>query len=157
VQHEHGRAARLACVRHTAARRPAGGAAPVPAAAQARRFCAEHSIAVTGFSPLGAGSYVSLNMATEEQSALADPTVVRLAAAKGVSPARFVLQWAVQRGISVLPKSTHTDRLRENLDVGEFELSSDEMDAMAALDKNMRFNDPGVFCLGMGAFCPIYD
>ena len=38
-----------------------------------------------------------------------------------------------------------------------FELSGEEMEAMAQLDKHRRFNDPGVFCLGMGAFCPIYD
>jgi len=121
------------------------------------RFCAEHGIAVTGFSPLGAGSYVELNMATTDDSALAHPLVVRMAQAKSVSPAQILLRWALQRGISVVPKSSRLDRLAQNLDVEGFSLSEEEMGVMATLDEGRRYNDPGVFCLGMGAFCPIYD
>ena len=123
------------------------------------RYCAEQGIAVTGFSPLGAGSYVELSMATAADSALADPTVEKLAAAKGVSPAQLVLRWALQRGISVVPKSTQPARLAQNLAVAAAvpALSEAEMAEMAALDRHRRFNDPGDFCEGMGVFCPIYD
>jgi len=124
---------------------------------QLLKFARQHGIAVTGFSPLGAGSYVELDMARPAESALQDPAVLELAAAHGVSPAQLVLRWAVQRGTSVVPKSTQAERLEENLQLGGFSLSEEEMAKMAALDKHKRFNDPGVFCEGMGVFCPIYD
>ena len=66
-------------------------------------------------------------------------------------------RWALQRGLSVIPKSSKAERLAQNLDVGGLELSGDEMTEMESLDRNHRYNDPGVFCLGMGVFCPIYD
>ena len=76
--------------------------------------------AVTGFSPLGAGSYVELSMATPQESALSDATVVDLAKGKGVSPAQIILKWALQRDISVVPKSTKLERLEQNLALDEF-------------------------------------
>ena len=121
------------------------------------RFAEENGIQVTGFSPLGAGSYVELDMAATSDSALRDPIVAQIAETKGVSPAQLILKWALQRGISVIPKSSKADRLEENLKLEGFELSDAEMAQMATLDRARRFNDPGVFCLGMGVFCPIYD
>ena len=121
------------------------------------RYCAEQGIAVTGFSPLGAGSYVELDMAKAQDSALSNPLVVGLAQAHGVSAAQVLLRWAVQRGISAIPKSTKAERQKENLELDGFELSDEEMAQLATLDEGRRYNDPGVFCLGMGAFCPIYD
>ena len=59
------------------------------------RYCREKEIFVTGFSPLGAGSYVELNMATSEQSALLEPVVKSIADAKGVSPAQVILKWGL--------------------------------------------------------------
>ena len=96
-------------------------------------------------------------MATPADSALAHPAVAAVAAAHGVSAAQAILRWALQRGCSVLPKSSNPERLRQNLALDGFELSEAEMEAIGALDQRRRFNDPGVFCLGMGAFCPIFD
>lgn len=115
------------------------------------------TLQVTGFSPLGSSSYVELGMATPTDSALTDPTIVSLADAKGVSPAQLILKWGLQRGLSIIPKSTKPERLAQNLDLEGVELSDDDMKTMAALDKGRRFNDPGDFCQGMGAFVPIYD
>ena len=124
---------------------------------QLLRYCADEGIAVTGFSPLGAGSYVELGMSTMEDSALSNPSVAAIAEAKGVTPAQLMLRWALQRGTSVVPKSTKMERLVENLSLDGFTLSADEMEQLARLDQRRRYNDPGVFCVGMGAFCPIYD
>ncbi len=63
----------------------------------------------------------------------------------------------MQRGVAVIPKSSKAERLAENLDVHSFELAPAEMDELAGIDKHKRFNDPGVFCEGMGAFVPIFD
>ena len=122
------------------------------------RFCREASIAVTGFSPLGAPSYVSLGMATAAESVLDHPVVRGIAAAIGRTPAQVVLRWGMQRGTSVIPKTSRPERLRENLAASEFTLSAEQMQAIAALDRGRRFNDPGDFCeRAFGAFFPIYE
>jgi len=121
------------------------------------RFAREAGIVVTGFSPLGSSSYVELSMATPADSVL-DQEIVRYLAVKHKrSAAQIVLRWAVQRGTSIVPKSSKLERLRENVALFEFELSADDMEALATLERGRRFNDPGVFCESMGVFCPIFD
>jgi D-xylose reductase len=122
------------------------------------RFCVEKGIAVTAFSPLGAASYYSLGMAGEGDSALEQPVVQETARQHGKTPAQVLLRWGVQRGTSVIPKTTRSERLRENLDIFDFELSAEEMSAISALNRNRRFNDPGVFCeKAFNTFFPIYE
>jgi D-xylose reductase len=122
------------------------------------RFCKEQNIVVTAFSPLGAASYVSLGMARTDESAL-EQEVVRAAARRhGKTPAQILLRWGVQRGTAVVPKTTRPERLRENHAIFDFELSADEMTTISALDRNRRFNDPGVFGeKAFNTFLPIYD
>ena len=120
-------------------------------------YCQRVGVALTGFSPLGAGSYVSLDMATAEESVLKHPAIAAIAARRERSPAQVVLRWATQRGYSVVPKSVNPDRMRQNLSVFDFELTPEEMAQISGLDKNRRYNDPGVFCVGMGCdIVPIY-
>jgi D-xylose reductase len=122
------------------------------------RYCREEGIAVTGFSPLGAASYVPIGMADAQESALEEPVVQEIAARHRKSAAQVVLRWAVQRGTSVVPKTTRPERLRENLSIFDFELSAAEMAAVADLNRNRRFNDPGVFCeKAFNTFFPIYE
>jgi 2,5-diketo-D-gluconate reductase A len=63
-----------------------------------------------------------------------DPTLSDIAAAHGKSVAQVVLRWLTQRDVVVIPKSVRPERLRENLDVFDFELTDDEMARIAALD-----------------------
>jgi D-xylose reductase len=122
------------------------------------RFCHEAGIAVTGFSPLGALSYLSLGMAKSEESVLEQAAVRAAARRHGKTPAQVVLRWGVQRGTAVVPKTGRPERLAENLALFDFELSADEMAAFSALNCNRRFNDPGVFCeAAFHTFCPIYE
>ena len=118
------------------------------------RFCEQKEIAVVGFSPLGSGSYVELGMATAESSTMNEPVIKAIAEAHSVTPAQVVLRWGVQRGTCVIPKTSSQTRMVENKDLFGFELTQEEMTAVAGLDKHRRFNDPGVFCEFMGAFCP---
>ena len=121
------------------------------------RYCADKNISVTGFSPLGAGSYVELNMATTSQSTLLEQVVIDLSVKYKCSPGQIVLKWGLQQGRCVIPKTTKKHRLIENIELFSFELTKEECEAVSQLNKNMRFNDPGEFCQGMGAFCPIYN
>lgn len=113
-------------------------------------YCKRVGVAVTAFSPLGAGSYVSLGMAAKTETVLENEVVLAIAKRLHKSPAQVVLRWAIQRGISVVPKSTNAGRLRENLALFDFELSEDDMSSIRGLHRGRRYNDPGVFCKGMG-------
>lgn len=119
---------------------------------------ADYGVPVTAFSPLGAASYWELDMATPQESVLAEPAVVQIAQRLQVSPAQVVLRWGLQRGTAVIPKTTKPERLAENLDLSGFELTDADMAAISALNKNRRFNDPGVFCQdAFNTFHAIYD
>ncbi len=122
------------------------------------RLAGDFGVAVTAFSPLGALSYVSLDMATEADTVLTAPPVVTAAERVQRTPAQVVLRWGVQRGTAIIPKTTRPERLRENLALFDFELSNEEMAAISNLNQDRRFNDPGVFCEQVfGKFYPIYD
>ncbi|OXN01587.1 aldo/keto reductase [Bifidobacterium vansinderenii] len=88
---------------------------------EVRAYCAEHDIAVEAYSPLGHGGDMNT------------PAVLAAAEHHGVSPAQAVLRWHVQSGRVIIPKSSHPDRMRQNLDLFGFELTDAEMAAIDAL------------------------
>ena len=122
------------------------------------RAAAQYELAVTAFSPLGALSYLELDMAEAGESVLEQAAVKEAAARVGRTPAQVVLRWGVQRGTAVIPKTSRVERLRENQLLFDFELNEAEMTAISALNRNRRFNDPGHFCEeAFGTFFPLYD
>ena len=99
-----------------------------------RGFCAEHQIAVEAWSPLGRGSV------------LGDPAIESIAHRAGKTPAQVVLRWHIQRGDIVFPKSVTPDRIRENIDIFDFELSAADVEDITLLNKNERTGpDPDKF------------
>ena len=64
--------------------------------------------------------------------------IVEIAEAHGKSPAQVMLRWGLQHGRSVIPKSTKPERIAENFDVFDFELTADEMAAIDGLDTGRR-------------------
>ncbi|PWG59190.1 aldo/keto reductase [Bifidobacterium catulorum] len=93
-------------------------------------------IAVEAWSPLG-GTGGNL---------LSSPDLARIGAKYGKSPAQVVIRWHIQRGVVVLPKSTHADRIRQNLDVFDFMLSDEDMARVSALATGVRNgSDPDDF------------
>lgn len=122
------------------------------------RFCKQQDIAVTAFSPLGAQSYFQLQMAESSESLLQHEAIQSIASNHRKTAAQVLLRWGVQRGTSVVPKSSNLDRLRENLEVFDFELTDSEMESISHLNRNRRFNDPGDFCeSAFNTFFPIYE
>ena len=122
------------------------------------KYCADQNIAVTGFSPFGASSYVSIGMAQETDSVLDRPEVATIAQRLNRTPGQIVLRWAIQRGTAVVPKTSRVERLKENISLFDFELTVQDMAAISALNQNRRFNDPGDFGpAAFNTFCPIYD
>ncbi|WEV28676.1 aldo/keto reductase [Streptomyces sp. 71268] len=103
-----------------------------------RAFHAEHGIATEAWSPLGSG-----------KGLLDDPKIGAIAAKHGKSPAQAVLRWHLQLGNVVIPKSVTPSRIRENIDVFDFELDADDLATLAGLDAGRRTGpDPDTFDVG---------
>jgi len=102
---------------------------------EVQAFNAQHGILTQAWSPIGG---ITFYRDGGHSSALADPVIGRIAHAHGKSPAQVMLRWGLQHGRSVIPKSVRPDRIAENADVFDFELSGDEMAAMDALDTGRR-------------------
>jgi D-xylose reductase len=108
------------------------------------------NIAVTAYSSFGPQSFKELPPAfskrTNDIALLWDVDVVQKAAERvGKTPAQVLLRWATQRGIAVIPKSNNKDRLAQNLEVTDFDLQDEEIEAISGLDRGLRFNDPGFY------------
>jgi diketogulonate reductase-like aldo/keto reductase len=86
--------------------------------------CAERDVGLEAYSPLGSGAL------------LGDPVVSGVAERLGRSPAQVLLRWCVQRGIPVITKSTHRDRIAKNAEVFDFELAAGDMEGLDALDRS---------------------
>ena len=85
--------------------------------------CERRGVALEAYSPLGTGRH------------LGDREVGRIAERLGRTPAQVLIRWSIQHGLVVLPKSTHRERIAQNAQVFDFELSDDEMTALDALDR----------------------
>ena len=92
-----------------------------------RTFCNNLSIEVTAWSPLGRGNVLN------------DPLIVDLAKKYGKTPAQIVLRYELQDNLIVIPKSVHKERIIENADIFDFEISALDMKMLSALDKDMHF------------------
>jgi len=101
---------------------------------EVRAFCAEHQIAVEAWSPLA------------RSNALSDPTIDDIARRVGKTPAQVILRWHIERGDIVFPKSVTPARIKENIDIFDFKLTGDDVEAISALNRNERTGpDPDTF------------
>jgi diketogulonate reductase-like aldo/keto reductase len=87
-------------------------------------YCHEHGIVVTNYSPLVRKHHMN------------DPVIAGVAKAHRKSHAQVLLRWGLQLGNVVIPKSSQTEHLRENINVFDFELTQNEMQQLAALNTN---------------------
>jgi 2,5-diketo-D-gluconate reductase A len=107
---------------------------PLLQQAELRAWHAEHGIATEAWSPLAQGEV------------LKDDTLVTIAAHHERTVAQVILRWHLQLGNVVIPKSVTPARVRENLDIFDFELSEDDLAAIARLDAGHRTGpDPASF------------
>jgi diketogulonate reductase-like aldo/keto reductase len=82
--------------------------------------------------------WISVYRYGQHTSTLQDPVIGGIAQAHDKTPAQVMLRWHLQRGRSVIPKSTKPQRIAENLDVFDFDLTTDELAAIDALDTGQR-------------------
>lgn len=99
-----------------------------------RKFLAEHKIAVEAWSPLGQGKI------------LENPTLVEIGDKYNKTAAQVIIRWHLQSDIIVIPKSVHEDRIKQNFDVFDFELTDEDINRIDALNTNERLGpDPDNF------------
>ncbi|KAA9149722.1 aldo/keto reductase [Amycolatopsis acidicola] len=99
-----------------------------------RAYHRKHGIATEAWSPIAQGEV------------LGDPVLTDLAAAHDKTPAQIVLRWHIQLGNIVFPKSVNPRRIRENIDIFDFELTDDQLTSLAKLDRGHRTGfDPDTF------------
>ena len=96
-----------------------------------RDFCASSGITMQAWAPIMRGRVALI------------PEIVGIAQAHGKTPAQVTLRWILQHGVTTIPKSIHRERIAENADVYDFELTGVEMSAIDALDHGERLGrDP---------------
>jgi 2,5-diketo-D-gluconate reductase A len=101
---------------------------------EVRSFCAERQIAIEAWSPIAQGQVLD------------DPTITAIADSHGKTSAQVVLRWHIHRGDIVFPKSVTPERIKENIDIFDFELSPDDVTAISALNRDERTGpDPDTF------------
>jgi diketogulonate reductase-like aldo/keto reductase len=96
---------------------------------------AEHHILTQAWSPIGG---ITFYRDGQHTSTLQDPVIGDIAQAHDKTPAQVMLRWHLQQGRSVIPKSTKPRRIAENIDVFDFDLTTEELAAIDALDTGQR-------------------
>jgi 2,5-diketo-D-gluconate reductase A len=102
-----------------------------------REFHQQHGIVTESWGPLGQG-----------KGLLENPQIVEVAQRKDRTPAQIVLRWHVQLGCVVIPKSVNPDRIRENINIFDFELDDADMAEISKVRTGERLGgDPNVFAM----------
>ncbi|MEA5427969.1 aldo/keto reductase [Arcicella lustrica] len=110
-------------------------------------FANANNIVLTGFCPLGSSDR-PINRITEgEPKLFENKTIIDIAQEKGNTPAQIMLAWAINRGTSVIPKSVNPQRLKENLEAANIELTPLEMEKINQLDQHYRYIKGDFWCL----------
>jgi diketogulonate reductase-like aldo/keto reductase len=103
--------------------------------ADVQAFGEQHGILAQAWSPIGG---ITFYRDSGHTSTLEDQVIGEIAGAHDKSPAQVMLRWGLQHGRSVIPKSTKPQRIAENLDVFDFELTDDQMAAIDGLETGKR-------------------
>lgn len=92
---------------------------------EAKQWLDQYGIQMEAWAPFGEG----------RGGLFTNSVLTEIGAKYGKTAAQVILRWHMQRGIAVIPKSTHIERMRENLDVFDFSLTAEDMTEIAALDQ----------------------
>ncbi len=110
-------------------------------------FANANNIILTGFCPLGSSDRPINRITAGEPKLFENKTIIDIAQEKGNTPAQIMLAWAINRGTSVIPKSVNPQRLKENLEAANIELTPLEMEKINKLDQHYRYIKGDFWCL----------
>ncbi|NLU82192.1 aldo/keto reductase [Rhodococcus sp. HNM0569] len=103
-----------------------------------RSYADDHGIHVESWSPLGGTSNSGWGKDSKPNTLLDDPIIARIADRHSKTPAQVLVRWHLQNGLIVIPKSVHTERIAQNIDVFDFELDELDLSEIATLDDGTR-------------------
>jgi len=109
-------------------------------------YCQDHGVVLTAYSPLGSGDRAAAFKKDDEPVPLQDPRVLSVAKKHNVTPGQVLIAWAIERGTSVIPKSSDPKRLRQNFAAAELKLEEEDMALIDALDRGYRLIDGSFWC-----------
>lgn len=89
-------------------------------------FCKEHEIQMQAWSPLKKGRILD------------EPLLLQIAEKYGKTVAQVILRWDIEQGVATIPKTIHEERMQENADIFDFELTNEEVEQITSLNKNER-------------------
>ncbi len=103
-----------------------------------KKWADKYGIQLEAWAPFGEGRRGIFN----------DPVIAEIASKYHKTAAQVMLRWNIQRGVVVIPKTTHIERMKENFDVFDFALTNEDMSAISSLDKAeslfFSHNDPNM-------------
>ena len=99
------------------------------------KFCNKFDIHVTAYSSLGTTN--PSNGDTNEL--IKDPVVTKISESKNLSNAQTLLLWALQKGLSVVPKSTNPQHILENFDLNGLNLTEEEIEILDNIELNKKY------------------
>jgi len=120
-------------------------------------YCSEHGMLVTAYSPLGSSDRPERMKGPDEPSLLDNEVIGTIAEQHGVSPAQVLIAWAVARETAVIPKSTNSGRIRQNLESANIELGEADLDRIQSLDRHYRYISGDAFRTESGLYGNIFD
>ena len=95
----------------------------------AKEICREYGVQTEAWAPFAEGKRGIFN----------NETLTKIGEKYNKSAAQVILRWNIDRGVIVIPKSTHEERIAQNIDVFDFRLTKEDMDAISALDGGQTF------------------
>jgi alcohol dehydrogenase (NADP+) len=119
---------------------------PYFAQASLLESCNSHGIHLTAYSPLGSSDAGGKRAAKGIPSIMGDETVADIASHHNATQAQILIAWAIQRGSVVIPKSVTPSRIEENRAAEDITLNADDMQAIDALERDLRYIDGTFFC-----------
>ncbi|MEL6195855.1 MAG: aldo/keto reductase [Myxococcota bacterium] len=109
-------------------------------------YCRKTNVHLTAYSPLGSRDRPPRLQQENEPPLLESEAVARAAELEGLSPAQLLIAWAIDRGTSVIPKSEHPERIRQNIQHLPHALSDAARDQLRGIETRFRFVNPtGLF------------
>ncbi|GAB0137678.1 NAD(P)H-dependent D-xylose reductase (XR) [Epichloe bromicola] len=104
----------------------------------------EEGIAITAYSSFGPTGFIELGMDRAKNVAplMEHDAITSMATKHNKTPAQVLLRWASQQGLAVIPKTSRPSVMTQNLDSTDFILDQQDMDRIAEMDLNLRFNQP---------------
>ena len=106
---------------------------------ETRNFNKENEIVTISWSPLGSGDWNT--SAANKKKPITDETIKKIGEKYNKTIGQIIIRWHLQHGLAVIPKTQKIERMKENLNVFDFELNAEEMKTIDALDTGKRLGD----------------